>query len=412
MKNLISNKILLPRKKLKDRSKNYFRTLLSPGRGKGEVAKKTIFRTAIKLVFLFSVFSFSNIFAQTIAELKNTEKIIGIKTEYGFIISHRAGMGQLQAHVPMFEINFNIPTKGEKTWHQLYRYPTMGIAYVYANLGNPEVMGTANAFMPYLRLPIIKTKYFEWNYRIALGISYLSKHFDRIDNTQNIAIGSAFNVAANVLFDFHFKLSEKFILSTGIGFSHFSNANFQTPNLGINIPSISIGAYYQLGAIKPVITTADSLIKIPSAKIHTLIIGSFSLKAIYPPGSSIYPAYTLSIETSYQINKRRRIGVGSDWMYDQSLLPRASIDTTYSGALNNSLNFKAGINIFEALVISKLQVSIQMGVYILRKYNEGQDFYHRFGFRYNINKHLVANLSLRTHFAKADCIEWGMGYQF
>ena len=99
-------------------------------------------------------------------------------------------------------------------------------------------------------------------------------------------------------------------------------------------------------------------------------------------------------------------------IYDKSLLPRATVDTTYTGTLNNSVNFKSGINIFETLIISKLQVSIQMGVYILRKYNEGHNFYDRFGLRYNITKHLIANLSLRTHSTKADCLEVGMGYQF
>ena len=368
----------------------------------------------MRYLFLFIV-TINTYYAPVFSQInswKESEKIIGVKTQFGYIFSQHPGMRHLQAHVPMLEVNFNIPTKGNKTWHKLYRYPSMGIAYVYANLGNIDVTGTAHAVMPYLRLPIIKTKHFEWNYRFAFGIGYLSKHFDRINNIENIAIGSAFNIAVNLLFDFHFKVNKKFILSSGIGLSHFSNASFQTPNLGFNIPSLSLGCYYQFSKPKQILWTTDSVSQPPQKKINVMLITSYSLKNIYPPGSRLYSVYTISTDVSYKITKRRKIGIGSDLIYDQSLLPRAISDTSYHALLNNGVNYKAGINISETLIISKLQVSLQMGVYIARKYNEGQDFYHRFGLRYNVTKHLIANLSLRTHFAKADCLEWGMGYQF
>lgn len=360
------------------------------------------------LILLISFYS-KITFSQT---WKETEKAIGIKTSYGFILSHHQDMRQLQAHVPMLEINFNIATKGQKNWHKLYRYPTMGIAYVYTNLENPEVMGTAHAIMPYLRLPIIKSGHFEWNYRVAIGAGYLSKHFDRVDNIENTAIGSAFNIAANILFDLNFKLTKKVTLSVGLGMSHFSNAAFQTPNLGINLPALSIGTCYQIGNTQAILTCSDSLPPLPSKKFYTMIIGSYSLKGIYPPGTPQYSSYTVSAEASYKMNKRRLIGIGTDWIYDPSLLPRASVDSSYDGPLQNNVNYKAGIYVTETLVISHLQVCVQMGAYILRKYDEGRDFYNRFGLRYLLTKHFVANLSLRTHFTKADCIEWGVGYQF
>jgi hypothetical protein len=339
---------------------------------------------------------------------KENEKTFGLKTSYGVLASHRFGMGHLQAHVPMVEVNFNILTKGQKEWHHLFRYPALGIYYVYAYLGHPEIMGSAHAIMPYMQLPIIKLKRFEWNYRFALGAAYLSKHFDPINNIENIAIGSSFNIAANLLFDFNFRINESLSMTSGIGMTHFSNANLQTPNLGINIPAFSLGINYRIGDTKPFISHFDSL-KHVNKKFCAMIFSSFSLKAISPHGSPFYPSYTLSTETSYKINKRRSLGFGTDWIYDQSLLPRAANDINYGGELNNSLNYKAGINISETLLISKFQLSVQMGVYILRKYNEGKDFYNRFAFRYNLTKHLIANLSLRTHLARADCIEWGLG---
>jgi hypothetical protein len=39
-------------------------------------------------------------------------------------------------------------------------------------------------------------------------------------------------------------------------------------------------------------------------------------------------------------------------------------------------------------------------------------FYNRFGLRYRINSNWFAQLTLKTHFAKADFGEWGFGYAF
>jgi hypothetical protein len=33
------------------------------------------------------------------------------------------------------------------------------------------------------------------------------------------------------------------------------------------------------------------------------------------------------------------------------------------------------------------------------------------GLRYQLNEHLLANLSLKAHLGQADFIEWGVGYK-
>jgi hypothetical protein len=45
-------------------------------------------------------------------------------------------------------------------------------------------------------------------------------------------------------------------------------------------------------------------------------------------------------------------------------------------------------------------------------YNPDDMFYHRLGLRYQFKEHLLLNLVLKSHWARADYIEYGIGYVF
>ena len=62
------------------------------------------------------------------------------------------------------------------------------------------------------------------------------------------------------------------------------------------------------------------------------------------------------------------------------------------------------------LVISRLSVIAHIGGYVIDNWKQDGLLYHRLGFNYRINKHFLANFTLKTHFAKADNFELGLGY--
>ena len=53
-----------------------------------------------------------------------------------------------------------------------------------------------------------------------------------------------------------------------------------------------------------------------------------------------------------------------------------------------------------------------MGVYIKDKYQPEDYFYHRVGMRYYFKNGLNAQVVLKSHWARADYVEWGLGYTF
>jgi hypothetical protein len=59
-----------------------------------------------------------------------------------------------------------------------------------------------------------------------------------------------------------------------------------------------------------------------------------------------------------------------------------------------------------------LSFLFQAGVYPYTRYKDDGIIYSRLGLRYLFGKHILANITLKTHFAKADNIEFGLGYTF
>jgi hypothetical protein len=63
------------------------------------------------------------------------------------------------------------------------------------------------------------------------------------------------------------------------------------------------------------------------------------------------------------------------------------------------------------MIFGDVSFTIQWGYYLFVRWNDDGDFYHRFGLKYYFNDHFIANLTIKTHFSKADFIEWGIGYR-
>jgi hypothetical protein len=53
-----------------------------------------------------------------------------------------------------------------------------------------------------------------------------------------------------------------------------------------------------------------------------------------------------------------------------------------------------------------------MGAYIRDKYSPEDPVYHRIGARYYLKNGIIFNLTLKSHFARADYLEYGIGYTF
>ncbi|HDY90480.1 MAG TPA: acyloxyacyl hydrolase [bacterium] len=259
--------------------------------------------------------------------------IVGAKMHYGFLWAHHTKMDYLvKGHVPAFEISLGKQTSGNLFWEQLYNYPAIGVSFLHFNLANPDELGNANGVFGYINFPLIRKKKFLWSYRFGTGIGVVDKPFDRITNYKNSAIGSQLNILITLLTETKWALSKNLSLSTGIGLTHFSNGAFKTPNLGINLPTVNIGASWHPSTGSATLTTGslrgkphanfkrDTLPKIEK-EIEYSVIAAFGIKEIDPVGGAKYAVYTLSGNITKTVSRKRKLGIWYRSKLPSGLLP-------------------------------------------------------------------------------------------
>ena len=325
----------------------------------------------------------------------------------GFLLPHRQNMLHLPkgpAHA--LEIRLLKKTDGSERWHRLYNNPDVGITIRGFDLANKNILGYGLGVAGFISSPIIQSRKFIWSFEMGAGIGFTTKKFDFEDNYKNIAIGSSINAYLLLGQKISFKLSKRMLLSTYMSFNHLSNASFALPNLGLNYPMISLG-------LQTYLTDANVIEPIPkdSGKVKGYwdMSSSFGLKEVYEPRKTKFGTFNISAQRAFGIGKKSSLSSGIDVFYNSSL----SAVREAKGDTVSSLDIiQSGIRIGYQIHIEELVVSLNLGIYILDSYKGDGFMYHRISTRYYFTKHWGTNLSLKTHFFKADFIELGAAYRF
>jgi hypothetical protein len=356
------------------------------------------------LIFLFSTIC---LFAQPDSTKNKFIDNIYISSQFGkgLAVAHRSSLQPLVKEYPsLLHIEIGKTTYGNKSWQNLYNYPSLGIGYYRSTLGNREILGTCNSLYGFIETPYYTERKITLQYKFGFGLAYLDKTYNLDNNIYNSAIGSHINFFVHLSFDAKINLyNKKWYLKTGIGLTHMSNGKTQTPNLGLNLIDFHINTCYYFG---------DRINNIPKKKHyrkpHTfigIITGGF--KEFSAPNLGKYFAGSTIIEYEYAIKNKLSVGTGFDCFYD-GVLHKTFKNENDPSALRHAI--RTGIHAGITYYFGDVGFVLQVGSYIKPYYQDISPIYKRFGLRAKINKHLIANLSLKTHWAKADIIEIGLAY--
>jgi len=123
--------------------------------------------------------------------------------------------------------------------------------------------------------------------------------------------------------------------------------------------------------------------------------------------------YVLSFEYSRKVSSTSWLGLALTGYYDRSIkrefvnqiYPDSSFKSSdyYSIALNPSYEMKMG----------QLSFLFQPGIYLKQSFKEYGLIINRIGLRYSFRNNLVVGVAIKAHWlAKADIIEWSVGYRW
>ncbi|VBB48682.1 Lipid A 3-O-deacylase-related protein [uncultured Paludibacter sp.] len=390
------------------------------------------------------IFSFPFVFSQTSENYKIKGEFI-----YGKVFKHTKHLVNIVKGPSVGgEIAVEWQTMGEKTWHQYFGFPVVGLGLNFLDLGNAKILGQSIAVYPYLSIPMVKNKYFNLNAKSGVGISFVTKTFkdatvyDSVGNVlfdeSNAAIGSHLNVFIAAGLNMEVPITSGLSFTADYAWNHISNGSVIVPNSGLNMLNGYVGIKYFPNYKNYKHPEKKEISNIPR-DISVEITASGGIRQRHYTDNKSFPIASLSIGVYKPLTNFYRMGAGTDIFYDGIFTTGLSslYNRTYITTDEFKNKIRIGFSWQNELIIGRLTAGIHAGIYLynpiknlepytnaetgtlnkgwIYPYNiEKEDgwFYTRFSGKYMISSHLYAALGLKTHLQKAEFIEWGFGYRF
>jgi len=327
------------------------------------------------------------------------------RQKIGFLAAHRGTMGHIpQSQAFAGELTFFEQTKGKRQWNKACNYPIIGATLFGGSVGNNIILGTYWGGYGFIEFPFIKTKHYEFLGKLGSGVGYGTKIFDQETNPKNVAISTHFNamICIGVKSSFIFHRNK---ITLGLDMTHFSNGAYKVPNLGVNLPYVSLG--YARTIQKAPIDSLTIHNVLPYRKWLFGITAIASAKEVFPTEGKKY--MVLGLNASFRWFTKPKVGMEGaiDIISKQAIFGyKPEIQKSQWDIL------QAGVYIGYILPLDQLHFAVGMGFYVKDKYQPEDFAYHRIGLRYYFKNGINAQLVLKSHWARADYVEWGIGYTF
>ena len=215
------------------------------------------------------------------------------------------------------ELRMGWLTNGRKRWHHFYHYPESGVSLSFSDLGNKTILGNAISLMPYIDTrQIWFSRKAVLNVRGGLGLAYFTNPFDAVTNPDNYVIGS--RITASVALSASFvRYIGQWRVNAGFSFWHYSNGHFAVPNIGANIPYLSLGVSKKLSTKQIKISMADTLYLHTGIRLNAeMNLGGHEVEGtILPFDGPRYSVYGGKLTLSKRLNFKSRVRFGMGYSY-------------------------------------------------------------------------------------------------
>ena len=332
--------------------------------------------------------------------------IVNAAYQDGFVIVHTPKIRHLKGVEPIgAELNLQYQTTGTKHWHQLYKYPRLGLSLIALDYRNP-ILGKSLAGSIYISKFIYNQSRSKVNVRVGTGLAYFSNYFNWRTNATNNVISAPFNAVIQFRVEYDRKITRNFSLLTGMGINHYSNGGNSKPNLGINIGTLTVGLNYNsFRSFEPLVQPWPDL---PN-KLSFTASSSMGIKQRNDFDSVRYTIKSVAVSAMRQVNYKSTLLLGVEGFYDPSLIPRRNWDPRVEPGTTPDIK-RVALNFGHELAIGKLGFGTYVGWYAYRPYKADAPFYQRLEMRYPLTRNIFVAAGLKLHdLIKADVIEYRLG---
>jgi len=350
--------------------------------------------------------------------------VVDVKYHHGRFMKNTGSLDDIMDN-PYDAINIRVgfQSDGKKQkWDQLYGFPVYGLGFYQAYFDGGE-LGQPAALYIFMRAPVFRGKRWSWNWELSAGLSYNFTKYDPESNPDQQVIGSEYNVYFNAGTGVSFMASKRWDITLDMDMTHFSNGSTRTPNIGVNLMGLALGARYNFNPVRNYTKKIDDtyrpeyraeflLIDMPKYNRHfeVILFGSIGGKTTT---TQIYdgPTYfisSMSVDVAWAYHHVGKVGIGFDGFYESALrdYPEKIEDSSFG-----DLSY-AGIHIAHYLKMYRLTLVTQLGYNLSPHVDHKGKTYIQVGGSYDLTDRVFVRAALKTrNGAVADFIEWGMGYR-
>lgn len=327
---------------------------------------------------------------------------------YGSIILHNPDISHLIAEHPAgFMLGYNRKTFGAEAWQQGYNYPDLGASFVYHNSNN-ATLGDNYGLYAHFNFYFLKRNL---QFRIGQGVSYATKPYDKDVNFRNNAYGSKFLSSTFLMLNYHKENIFKGLgVKAGISLVHYSNANVRAPNTSTNTLALNLGLIYTLSEEEPEFITREKK-KITEPIRYNLAFRT-GVNESDNIGAGQFPFYIFSGYADKRLSRKSAIQIGADVFFSNFLkeLIRYQSISFPENTIAADTDFKrVGVFVGHELFINKLSIGTQLGYYVYYPFDFEGRVYNRFSLKRYFGDKVFGVISLKSHGAAAEAIEFGVG---
>ncbi|MBD0832889.1 acyloxyacyl hydrolase [Aestuariibaculum sediminum] len=316
----------------------------------------------------------------------------------------------IEGHPEGYILSWNRKTFGYNNWEQRYNYPDYGVTYVYQNLKS-DVLGTVSSAYAHFNFYFLKR---HMMLRVAQGIAYTDNPYDKTENYRNIAYGSKLLSSTFAMLNYKKeRIFNRFGLQAGLSLIHYSNANVKAPNLSTNSIALNIGVTYNIDDVDPVYKSnlKDVKEKFTEPIKYNLVFRT-GINESDVVGSGQFPFYIASAYADKRINVKSALQLGADVFFSkflEELIYYQSVSYPEEDVSGDEDYKRVGVFAGHELFINKFSVLTQFGYYVYYPFDFEGRTYVRIGLKRYFGKKIFGAMTLKSHGAKAEAVEFGIG---
>ena len=357
-------------------------------------------------VFLIIFFSITSIFSQE--NQREHSYSFDASPFYGSIILHNPDISHLISEHPTGVIlGYNRKTFGLEEWQQWYNYPDLGASFIYQNSHN-ETLGDVYGLYAHFNFYFFKRNL---QFRIGQGVSYATDPYDRDTNFRNNAYGSRLLSSTFMMFNYQKENIYKNLgLKLGLSVLHYSNANIKAPNTSTNTLAFNAGLVYTLDGDETEYIRREKE-KLTEPIKYNLVFRT-GVNESDNIGHGQYPFYIFSGYADKRVGRKSALHLGADVFFSnflKELIEFQSISFPENNIDANTDYKRVGIFVGHELFINKLSIGTQLGYYVYYPFDFEGKVYNRFSLKRYFGDTFFGVVSLKSHGAAAEAVEFGIG---